>query len=163
MLTPIQFRYAKVGHVILVEQDFADILLPLAKMFRYAKWTQCCDATFAIFALAWIPTRHGVFFWIYFHIYNDAIATFKREGTYGLHPYANEIAINSFLVVLGVFQCLLLFWLKALLGAVYEALVGGKSATEVDISTDHGGDDKSTERAIPGGGGTNGGDRPKTD
>lgn len=61
MLTCSYFMgYAKVGHLILVEQDFADIFLPLAKMLRYAKCTTLCDITFALFALAWIPTRHGV-------------------------------------------------------------------------------------------------------
>lgn len=138
--------FAKVGHVVLVEQDFADILLPLAKMFRYARWTILCDATFALFALAWIPTRHGVFFWIYASVYNNAVATFRREGTYGT-GYATEEVINSFLIVLAVFQCLLLFWLKALLGAVWAAMTEGKTANNVDISTDHGGDDTTTERA----------------
>jgi len=138
--------YAKVGHVVLVEQDFADILLPLAKMFRYAKWTQCCDATFALFAVAWIPTRHGVFFWIYAHIWNDAIARFKMEGTYG-QGYATDTVIYGFLIVLGVFQCLLCFWLKLLLEAIWKTLKGGKTANDIDIATDHGGDDKSNERA----------------
>merc|ERR1711998_353880 len=115
MLTCSYFMgYAKVGHLILVEQDFADIFLPLAKMLRYAKCTTLCDITFALFALAWIPTRHGVFFWVYSHIWTEAIPTFHREGTYGT-GYATEQVINGFLLALGLFQCLLLFWLKALL------------------------------------------------
>ena len=29
------FNFVRIGHVVLVEQDLADIFLPLAKMFKY--------------------------------------------------------------------------------------------------------------------------------
>ena len=84
------------------------------------------------------------------------------EGTYG-QGYATDTVIYGFLIVLGVFQCLLCFWLKLLLEAIWKTLNGGKTANDIDIATDHGthtylsfrsfephcpgGDDKSNERA----------------
>ena len=54
----------KIGTAVLAEQDFADIFLPLAKMCKYAKIPTVGDFVFVLFVLAWIPTRHGVFFYI---------------------------------------------------------------------------------------------------
>eukprot|EP01050_Picozoa_sp_SAG11_P035387 SAG11_NODE_12953_length_677_cov_1.077855_2_plen_111_part_01 len=65
-LHPLAFRnYVRIGTAILVEQDFADIFLPLAKCCRYAQLQPLDDVFFAIFALAWLPTRHFLFFSIY--------------------------------------------------------------------------------------------------
>ena len=38
---------------MLVEQDFADIFLPVALMLKYAHQETLCEVFFAIFALAW--------------------------------------------------------------------------------------------------------------
>ena len=55
----------KIGVAVLAEQDFADIFLPLAKMCKYANIPTIGDGVFVLFVLAWIPTRHGLFFYIY--------------------------------------------------------------------------------------------------
>jgi len=52
----------RIGTAILVEQDFADIFLPVALMLKYLELETLCECFFAIFAIAWIPTRHGIFF-----------------------------------------------------------------------------------------------------
>ena len=130
--------YAKVGHLILVNQDTADILLPFAKMLRYAKITsfgiEMCDVAFIAFTVVWIVTRHGVYFWIISHIYWHAVPTLREEGTLG-SPYGSQAAINIFLVALGILQGLLLFWLMHLLKAVYAAIFVGTS--NIEISTDN--------------------------
>jgi len=137
-VTSYYMGYAKVGHLILVNQDTADILLPFAKMLRYAKFTmfdiEMCDVVFAAFAVVWIITRHGVYFWIISHIYWHAVPTLREEGTLG-SPYGSEAAINIFLVALGILQGLLLFWLVHLLKAVYAAIFVGTS--NIEISTDN--------------------------
>ena len=40
VISSFLFNFTRVGTAILVEQDFADIFLPLAKMFKYAKWNK---------------------------------------------------------------------------------------------------------------------------
>ncbi|BFZ54807.1 Sphingosine N-acyltransferase lag1 [Savitreella phatthalungensis] len=48
----------RVGHAILTLMDFADILLPLAKLLKYAKLQRACDAAFVGFLISWLVTRH---------------------------------------------------------------------------------------------------------
>lgn len=54
----------------MVAQDFADIFLPIALMLKYLELETLCECMFAVFAIAWIPTRHGVFFVLYASIWN---------------------------------------------------------------------------------------------
>ena len=61
-------NFLKIGVAVFAEQDFADIFLPFAKMFKYARKQAIADVVFGIFALAWIPTRHGLFFIIYYTV-----------------------------------------------------------------------------------------------
>ena len=70
-----------VTHAILVEQDFADIFLPAAKLCNYiaagtstaaSTFQTIADILFALFAVAWIPTRHGVLPLIYYSIVTEA-------------------------------------------------------------------------------------------
>lgn len=118
------FNFTRVGTLILVEQDLADILLPVAKMFNYAKMTSAADAFFALFAVTWIPTRHGIFMCIYYSVLvhaNEELA-YKWDPENGYYWTANFRMV--YLVALGVFQCLMLFWLNLLLKAVFKALKG---------------------------------------
>ncbi|OBZ77140.1 Sphingosine N-acyltransferase lag1 [Grifola frondosa] len=55
------YNYTRVGCLIMILMDWCDIILPLAKMFRYLSMSTLCDATFVIFLLSWLVTRHGLF------------------------------------------------------------------------------------------------------
>lgn len=76
--TSYVFHFTRVGTAILAEQDLADILLPMAKMFKYADWKGAADAAFAAFALLWIPTRHGIFLIIYWSLWTEAPVILKE-------------------------------------------------------------------------------------
>jgi hypothetical protein len=56
--TSYAMNYVRIGILILVCHDCADIYLPLAKALRYLRANPLDDVAFAVFALAWIPTRH---------------------------------------------------------------------------------------------------------
>lgn len=116
-------NFAWFGTAVLAEQDFADIFLPLAKLFKYSKLSTLADITFAFFAVAWIPTRHGLFFVLY-KTAADAPKYVTDANPYdpSKGAYLSRLTINIYLVVLGLFQCLLLIWLKDILKAVYKAL-----------------------------------------
>ncbi|KAK9754229.1 TLC domain [Popillia japonica] len=63
----------RIGTLVLVTHDCADIFLEAAKMAKYAGYQRICDAIFAFFTVLWIVTRLGVFpFWI---IHNTTIVT----------------------------------------------------------------------------------------
>ena len=116
-----------IGVYILFEQDFADIFLPLAKMSKYSGMDSIADAFFGFFALAWIPTRHVMFFWLYHSIWTsvDVHADLLPLANSDEGGFFTKNSINAFLVVLGLFQCLLLIWLRDLLVAVHRALFAG--------------------------------------
>lgn len=55
----------RIGSLVLVVHDCADILLEAAKMAKYANYQKVCDVIFAVFTVLWIGTRLGVYpFWI---------------------------------------------------------------------------------------------------
>jgi len=136
------FNFVRVGTAILVEQDFADIWFPIAKMFRYAGWTRTCDALFATFALAWIPTRHGLFFYILWScIFDPArlIPPASRAWDPARGLFYDPNVMNIFYVALFIFQGLMIFWLTHLLRAVWNALT---KSGQID---DHRSDDDEEE------------------
>ena len=141
LITSYRYNFMYIGVYILFEQDFADIFLPMAKMSKYSGLNTMADIFFGLFALAWIPTRHVMFFWLYSSIWTSTdkhsdllpLADSSKGG------FFTERNINAFLVILGLFQCLLLIWLRDLLVAVHRALFSGHVE---DQRSDSEGEDK---------------------
>jgi acyl-CoA-dependent ceramide synthase len=122
------FNFTRVGTAILVEQDFADIFLPIALMLKYLEWETACEAFFALFAIAWIPTRHVILPWIYYRIwtlYDDSSLSIAEYDP-GAGSYMSPDTQNAFLLALGIFQCLLIMWLKDLIVSIYRAVTSGE-------------------------------------
>ena len=122
------FNLTRVGTAILVEQDFADIFLPIALMLKYLEWETACEAFFALFAIAWIPTRHVILPWIYYRIWTLYDDPSLNLGEYdpGAGSYLSPDTQNAFLLALGIFQCLLIMWLKDLIVSIYRAVTSGE-------------------------------------
>lgn len=75
-------------------QDFADIILPLAKMFHYGNIEPFSTIFFAAFAVAWIPTRHGLFFYILSACYNvDTEVSLRLSSTPG--PKLSPVVLGA--------------------------------------------------------------------
>jgi len=51
----------RIGSLVLVIHDCADIFLEAAKLTKYANYQKTCDVIFAIFTVVWIITRLGFF------------------------------------------------------------------------------------------------------
>lgn len=51
----------RVGSLVLIVHDFADIFLDGAKLTKYANYQKVCDCIFAFFTVVWIITRLGFF------------------------------------------------------------------------------------------------------
>ena len=122
------FNFTRVGTAILVEQDFADIFLPIALMLKYLEWETACEAFFAIFAVAWIPTRHVILPWIYYRIWTvgDDPSLNMSDWDPASGSYMSAETIRVFLIALGIFQVLLAIWLKDLLFSIYRAVTSGE-------------------------------------
>ncbi|XP_069185623.1 ceramide synthase 6 [Procambarus clarkii] len=63
----------RIGTLVLIVHDCADIPLQLAKMSIYSGHKAFCDAVFAIFAVLWVITRVGIYpMWILYSTAVDA-------------------------------------------------------------------------------------------
>jgi len=127
--------FVRLGHVVLLNMDTADILLPLAKMLRYAGRTILCDVAFGLFAVVWIVTRHGFYFTILSHQTWAGPAQLEAAGIFVKYP---NLKTPYYLMLswMYILQGLLLFWLSHLLTAVHAAMFGKKGASDIDITTD---------------------------
>lgn len=121
------------GISILVEQDCADIVLPIAKMFKYIgessvkSFAGACntlaDVFFALFSVVWIPTRHVVLPIIIYSIWTYDLPYSVCDGIDDC--YWSKTVRYSFFGTLFVFHGLLLIWLRDLLLGIYAALFAG--------------------------------------
>jgi sphingoid base N-palmitoyltransferase len=51
----------RVGSLVLLVHDCADIFLEAAKLTKYANYQKVCDIIFAIFIVVWLVTRLGLY------------------------------------------------------------------------------------------------------
>jgi len=105
----------RIGFFILVEQDFADIFLPIAKCLNYAEWEPAATIVFATFAIAWIPTRHYLYNLFLLEIWNMELVGEAGE-------YLSWGEWLGFFIFLSALQVLLILWLKDLIFAIYKVL-----------------------------------------
>lgn len=152
------YRQWRAGNAILVCMDLVDIILPLAKVLRYAKLQRACDAAFGVFVAAWILTRHVLFLAICWSIYKHVHNTTMAYGTYSaatgdlmslkgndkilanifqpfLDPSAESVSFNanirwSFLSLLLLLQCITIIWFVMIVRVIVR-IVRGEGATDV--------------------------------
>ncbi|XP_071517914.1 ceramide synthase 2-like [Panulirus ornatus] len=66
-------NFVRVGTLVLLVHEFADIPLLSAKMFTYAGITAPRNGLFAVFLITWVITRCYLFpFWIIYSVYMDS-------------------------------------------------------------------------------------------
>lgn len=114
----------RVGTLVLVIHDCADILLEAAKMCKYTNYQILCDIIFGFFAVTWIVTRLGVYpSWILYSTTIDAPQIVEMFPAYYLFN-----GLLSMLLVLHV------IWTYFILKILYKAFHTGK--TEKDTRSD---------------------------
>jgi len=88
-------------------------------MLHYGNVEPFSTIVYVCFALAWFPTRHGIYFYIFSEVYNvDAPGVSNGAITKNIQ--------TGFIVALAVFQGLLLMWLRDLLRGIYNAVVNSE-------------------------------------
>ncbi|KDR21874.1 LAG1 longevity assurance-like protein 6, partial [Zootermopsis nevadensis] len=106
----------RIGTLVLLTHDCADILLEAAKMAKYANYQKVCDALFVVFTLLWITTRLGIYpMWI---IYSTTI-----EAPNYVEMFPAYYIFNSLLILLLVLH---LFWTYVILKIAYKSIVAGQ-------------------------------------
>lgn len=122
------YYFNRIGNLILIIMDSVDIFLSAAKILKYSHFTTACDAMFALFTVAWIILRHGVYNYLFY------ISWFKSEvlmapskcglDTFYLKRCWTPFILNCFLFLLGGLQILSLVWLYMILKVVVNLLRG---------------------------------------
>ncbi|XP_060611650.2 ceramide synthase 3 isoform X2 [Anolis sagrei] len=100
-------NYIRLGTLVMIVHDFADIWLEAAKMFNYARWENTCSVLFVIFSIAFFITRLILFpFWIlratlyYPSLYTDVLVpayfffNIQLLILQGLHIYWGYLVFN---------------------------------------------------------------------
>ncbi|KAL1123364.1 hypothetical protein AAG570_002449 [Ranatra chinensis] len=107
----------RVGTLVLLVHDCADIFLEAAKMAKYAKYQKVCDTLFAIFTILWIVTRLGIFpFWI---LYSTTVTAPRTVNT----TFPAYYIFNGLLYLLLILH---IFWTHLILKIAYQAIASGQ-------------------------------------
>ena len=157
----------RVAHAIIVCMDTADIFLPAAKVCNYVaageapkasrdRWQALADVLFAVFAVVWMPTRHGILPAIYLIILDgnrtwligfgpnedrcncgapNGACVLAPDAFCNVYPGNFESIRRVFIVLLGLLQVCLLIWLKDISVAVYQVIAGGGTVAGVEEKT----------------------------
>uniref|UniRef100_A0A6B2EE38 Protein transporter n=1 Tax=Phlebotomus kandelakii TaxID=1109342 RepID=A0A6B2EE38_9DIPT len=114
----------RVGSLVLVVHDCADIFLEAAKLTKYANYQKVCDAIFAIFIVVWIVTRLGFFPRL---LYSTSV---EAPGILPMFPA--YYIFNSLLILLLVLHVV---WTYLILQIAYRALQCGQMDGDIRSSS----------------------------
>lgn len=128
----------RVGSLVLLVHDCADILLEAAKGLKYSGPQKACDAIFGLFTLTWLITRLGLYPRI---IYSTSI-----EAPQILPMYPVYYIFNSMLIALLILH---LMWTYMILQIVIQTIKAGQMDGDVRSSSDEELTDSSETREKP--------------
>lgn len=117
-------NYVRVGTLVMLVHDSADIILEVGKMLHYALWATTCDVLFVLFALMFLVTRLYVF-------PSRIIHTTLIVSMQFYEPFFGYYFFNALLFVL---QVLHIYWAYLILRMVYRFAFVGK--IEGDVRSD---------------------------
>lgn len=115
----------RIGSLVLLCHDCADILLEMAKMAKYANYQKLCDYIFVIFTILWIVTRIGVYpFWI---IYSTSIEAPKIVPMFPAY-----YIFNTLLLLLLILHFI---WTYLILKIAYNSFNAGQMEGDIRSSS----------------------------
>ncbi|KAI3406252.2 lag1 [Candida oxycetoniae] len=121
------YYYFRIGHLILMIMDSVDIFLAAAKMLKYAKFNNACDAMFILFLVSWIGLRHGVYNYIFYHAWDKSVHLMSDgqciEGAVQKRCWTPTV-INTFLGLLGGLQVITCIWMYLISKVAYRVVIG---------------------------------------
>jgi len=109
-------NFTRIGTLILILHDCADVFLEAAKMCKYAKFDRLGDVIFAVFTVLWISTRLGVF---PLYVMNSTLI----EAPKIVPMFPAYYIFNGMLMILLVLHA---FWTYYILKVAVKAVVSGK-------------------------------------
>jgi acyl-CoA-dependent ceramide synthase len=117
-------NFTRVGCAIMVLMDLCDILLPLAKMFLYASFSNMADIFFVVFLVAWLVTRQLFYFVIAFSIVFQAPWIIPYQWDPASGRYLTWAAQKWFAILIWTLGALLCGWFYMICGVAYKFVQG---------------------------------------
>ncbi|XP_053617763.1 ceramide synthase 6-like isoform X2 [Plodia interpunctella] len=115
----------RIGTLVLLSHDCADIVLEAAKAAKYANYQKLCDVLFAVFTIMWIATRLGVYpFYIIWSTLIRAPMLLPMFPAYHI--------FNSLLCLL---LALHLVWTWLILQVAYKTITSGQMEGDIRSSS----------------------------
>lgn len=108
-------NFHRVGALVLVIHDFADIFLDATKLAKYANYQKLADALSGVFTIAWLITRLGFYPRVIYSTTIEAPRIFATQTAY--------YVFNGMLILL---LCIHVVWTTYIFKAIYNAIKVGK-------------------------------------
>ena len=163
IFTSYGYHQYRVGTVILCLMDFADIVLPLAKILKYLHFGLACDIAFGVFMVSWFLLRHVLYMTVWYSIYAHSPQEIKfgcyrgsvrnlegpiptpNDWDHLIQPFKNPVGLVcwnnnikwTFLIMLAALQVILLIWFGMIVRVAYKVITGkGAEDTRSDDEDD---------------------------
>jgi len=128
-------NFVRVGTLILISHDCADIFLELGKLFRYAGWDRALTIDFCLLLFTWISTRLGYFpLHILRTMFFDA-PPMVQENYRWENLLQRPIIPRVFLLMLCILLLLNIFWTYILIKIAVKSLSSGVDDIREDDSS----------------------------
>ncbi|OQV20706.1 Ceramide synthase 5 [Hypsibius exemplaris] len=131
----------RMGSLVLIIHDVADVFLEAAKLARYANKPKLCDAFFIVFAVVWIISR--MFIYPYVVVYTALFEACQTVALEGINCFPAYYVFNALIICL---QVLHFIWTWYIVRIAVKSIRTGKtddnrSDTEEEDEMDAGTDD----------------------
>ncbi|KAK4333005.1 TLC domain-domain containing protein [Rhodotorula toruloides] len=163
MMFSYVLNWTRIGNTILCTMDLVDIFLPLAKLFKYTGNHRASDATFAIFLISWIVTRHIIFGRIIWSVVVEPQTVLDYDWRSEDGYYFSRNTQRCFTALLLALQLLICLWLAMILRVLWNMFLGASAEDtrsddedEDEYSSSSDGGDKAGRRRVPNGAHVNG-------
>uniref|UniRef100_A0A8D8Y989 Ceramide synthase 6 n=2 Tax=Cacopsylla melanoneura TaxID=428564 RepID=A0A8D8Y989_9HEMI len=124
----------RIGTLVLIVHDCADIFLEAAKMAKYSKFDKTCEILFLLFTFLWLLTRNYIFpFWI---IRSTSMDAPKIANT----MFPAYYLFNGLLILLFILH---LFWTRLIIKIAFQYFRAGEVGD--DLRSSSSGEDVSDE------------------
>ena len=144
------YHQYRVGTLTLCLMDFADIILPLAKILKYLHFKLACDIAFGVFMVSWLISRHAFYNMVWYSVYAHSAQEIKYGCYYGsaedlqgpiptppdwdhlIQPFKNPVGLVCwnhnikwvFLGMLAALQVILIMWFGLIVRVAYKVITG---------------------------------------
>lgn len=121
------YYYIRIGNLILVLMDCSDIFLTGAKLLKYGGFNFLCDLTFILFLVSWIVCRHGLYNYLFYHAWHNALDLMADakcvEGVVTKRCWS-PLVVNTFYSLLAGLQLITIIWMYFILKVAYKVISG---------------------------------------